>query len=616
MLKIALINMPFAVVQLPSIALTQLKAVIEHKFDDDVRVDTYYLNHDFALYLGMDPYKWIADSNESHSSGMGDWFFRPVAFPDENEKVEVYLRRYFPGRSEPWGRLKQSITQKRSELAPFIDDLISRYSLDQYDIVGFTSMFQQNVGIFAMARRIKERNREVVTVIGGANCETPMGQEIARNVSYIDYVFSGPGLVSFSEFVGCLLRGERSECARIKGVFDKTNNLPQPGSVIGEELDINAPVPLDYDPFLRAIENRFPGGEVEPSLLFETSRGCWWGEKAHCTFCGLNGQTMNYRAMDPAKAVDHISTLFKYSARCSRLESVDNILPKNYLTEVFPNLHTPSNMTLFYEVKADINEEEVAILARARVTTIQPGIESLASSTLRLMRKGTSAFTNLLLLKNCLKNNVVPAWNLLIGFPGEDEDVYRKYLSDLPNLTHLYPPTGVYPVRFDRYSPYFVDAKKYGLDLHPMDFYALVYPFNKEILANLAYYFVDRNLRAEYVKATSRWIGGIREAVNIWSKQWTDSNVGSHPQLCFTDNSGPGVILDSRSGSPIEHRVSGKARQLLEFLNKPRRMHEIVAELGATSEDETAEEMNALKERGLVFQEGDRCLSLVMSPHL
>ena len=46
MYKIALINMPFADLQLPSIALTQLKAVVEQRFKDQVSVNIYYLLND------------------------------------------------------------------------------------------------------------------------------------------------------------------------------------------------------------------------------------------------------------------------------------------------------------------------------------------------------------------------------------------------------------------------------------------------------------------------------------------------------------------------------------------------------------------------------------------
>src|SRR5437764_1877447 len=112
-----------------------------------------------------------------------------------------------------------------------------------------------------------------------------------------------------------------------------TATVMQPVATIqplGDALDIDADVELDYGPFLDTIERNFPDGRVEPTLLFETSRGCWWGEKAHCTFCGLNGATMSYRAMRREKALDLFASLFEYADRCSRFNCVDNIMAKNY----------------------------------------------------------------------------------------------------------------------------------------------------------------------------------------------------------------------------------------------------------------------------------------------
>lgn len=131
----------------------------------------------------------------------------------------------------------------------------------------------------------------------------------------------------------------------------------------------------------------------------------------------------------------------------------------------------------------------MAALAPARVKNIQPGIEALATSTLKLMKKGTTAFQNLKLLKLCAYYAGAPYWNLLVGFPGEDEQVFRRYIEAIPLLTHLHPPTSAHAVRFDRYSPYYYEAEKYHLDLRPLDFYALIYPFPEEDLRNLAYYF-------------------------------------------------------------------------------------------------------------------------------
>src|SRR5262249_25155853 len=148
----------------------------------------------------------------------------------------------------------------QQQAGPFISDLLDRYTLDQYDLVGFTSMFAQNLASFALARRIKIKNQNVIVIMGGANCETPMGQELVTNVSAIDYVFSGPALKSFPAFVQHCIGGEREKCQEIPGVFSKDNASSIEGrAAIGEELDINETIPLDYDSFMKLIEERYPG---------------------------------------------------------------------------------------------------------------------------------------------------------------------------------------------------------------------------------------------------------------------------------------------------------------------------------------------------------------------
>ncbi len=83
-------------------------------------------------------------------------------------------------------------------------------------------------------------------------------------------------------------------------------------------------------------------GRDEIELLFETSRGCWWGAKAHCTFCGLNGATMTFREMGIASARRTIEEIVeRYSGRVSRFASVDNIIPESYVSDLLPELNIP-----------------------------------------------------------------------------------------------------------------------------------------------------------------------------------------------------------------------------------------------------------------------------------
>ncbi|HEV2147025.1 MAG TPA: RiPP maturation radical SAM C-methyltransferase [Longimicrobiaceae bacterium] len=627
MYKIALVNMPMASLAAPSLALTQLRFVAMKAFGDRVSVEIDYLNQDFAHYMTPPAYHEL-NSFEHHPTGLAEWFFREAAFPGIPDNTEEYFRRHYP-QHDPHNRMiRQFVLQKREGLEAHFDEMIDKYGLDRVDLVGFTSMFAQNVATLAMARRVKERNPGVVVVMGGANCEAPMGREIVDHVPAVDFVFSGPSLKSFPELVRCLMEGDEAGCHRLNGVFSRRNQIRPAGcssksdmvtlggpaaftvGASGDELDINEPVELDYGRFLDMYEASFPD-EPQPVLFFETSRGCWWGERAHCTFCGLNGSTINYRAMKPELAFRLLDSLFQHESRCAELSSVDNILPKSYLTDVLPFLDTPSSMEIFYEVKADLAEESFRVLQKSRVLKIQPGIEALNTSTLKLMRKGTSAFQNLQFLINCLRYGIHPSWNLLIGFPGEEIQVYEKYLEDLPLLTHLPPPSGVFPIRFDRFSPYYDEAESYGLALHPLDWYDMTYPFGSDVLMNLAYYFSDHNFAAPYAMHAARMVAKLRTQVDRWTTMWNDSE--KRPQLRLGERNGETTVYDSRSGAPVEYSITRESRVLLSALSTAKKLSALTTEL----EDlDVAAELEILRARELIFHEGERFMSLVVSPRV
>jgi ribosomal peptide maturation radical SAM protein 1 len=614
MTKIILINMPFSSVLRPAIGLTQIKFRLEQTFGDRVSVDVLYLNIDFSRYVGINFYNEVAESMEHHPTGLGDWLFRQLAFPELPDNTDEYFQRCYPHPTERNVRLRKLVESHRSKLAHIFETLISGYRLDQADIIGLSSTFAQTAASFAMVRMLKERRPDLITVMGGANCESNMGREIAKNFRWVDFVFSGPALVSFPRFVQHYLAGEPEKMHSIPGVFSQANQratLPVVGqtacATVGEELDINTRIDLDYREYLSKFAKSYPSGQFKVSLPFETSRGCWWGAKAHCTFCGLNGETMSYRSMTSDGAISLLQSLFQYAGTCSRFDSVDNIMPRHYIEEVFGRISVPSSVQIFYEVKADLNDRELGILSKAGVRLIQPGIESLSTSTLRLMKKGTTATGNVEFLRNCLMNEVVPFWNLLVGFPGEEETVYQKYCADIPLLTHLSPPSGAFPVRFDRFSPYFDKAAEYKLDLHPMAYYFLTYPFNEEALYKMAYYFKDHNSEAKYYGAMVKWVAKIQQTIDQWHKLWNKEKRPNWtpPKLYFTD-SNSGNIFDSRSGQVLQHDVGERGRKMLEHLSRPRSASTLAQDFPDFESD-----LNRLKEKRLVFIEGDKYVNLV-----
>ncbi len=613
-MKLALVNMPFADARYPSIALTQLRSVLDEKYGQRVSSQIFYLNHDYACLLGPQLYEAIANNLNYLVPGLGDLLFMKAAFPDRDDQTESQVRKsgsdYRMHRQEV-----DTAIGKRAELHALLDELIDRYELDRFDVVGFTSMFVQNVASIAMARRLKERNPDIVTVMGGANCETPMGQVLAKNVEVLDFVFSGPGLKNFPAFIGHLLEGSIEACHNLTGVFsaermrrdDKALEIKE----IGPELPIDEDVPLDYDCFLQSIVDKGMSDEGV-GIFFETSRGCWWGERAHCTFCGLNGMTMKYRSMESARALELIRGLIdRYYPRVRHFQCVDNIMPREYLTEVFPKLEVPDDFSIFYEVKADLKPNEMQTLAMAGVTVLQPGIEALSTPVLKLMRKGTTALQNVKFLKGCLSYGITPTWNLLIGFPREEEEVYEKYLEDLPSLVHLPPPNGVGSVRFDRFSPYFDMADEYNLRLKPYDFYKAIYPFSRKDLAQMAYYFVDVS-PGSYKRLRAKWRPKLEEPLSRWKSLWEEGSQEPRPELKFGTNGDSHIVYDTRAEDSLQHEVGEVGARILKAAEKAIRPARIAKSTGL-DESEVEDYLASFLDKRLVMRDESLFISLVVS---
>ncbi|MDZ4707200.1 MAG: RiPP maturation radical SAM C-methyltransferase [Saprospiraceae bacterium] len=635
-MKIHLINMPFGYLRLPSIALTQLKAVIQNQFNDQVVTTIHYLNLDFGAFIGTGLYDFIAENPAAMHCNIGEWFFRAVAFPEAPDNTNDYLSHFdlhtewadhinehSDGIKTPISKdqiaLKffvNILLEKREKLNEFLDELIEKYQLDQCDLLGLTSMFTQNLPAFALARKLKARNPNLVIVMGGANCESPMGEEIARQIPSIDFVFSGPALLSFPCFIQYLLDRRLELCHAIDGVFSKTNLLASKvDSVVhrrGAELNINTWIDLDYDDFIHLIKVKWKALHIVPVLLFETSRGCWWGARSHCTFCGLNTNSMGYRAMNPEMAVLYLTRFFKkFGKKVKYYSSVDNIMPREYLESVFPKLELPNDLSIFYEVKADLSKAELAILSKARIRTMQPGIESLNTSTLKLMKKGETAAGNISLLKNSTEAGIRMAWNLLLGFPGDPESSYEVYAGDFDALYHLQPPKSVYTVRFDRYSPYFMKPGEHGLMLVPADFYFYLYPdWPFEKLFNLAYYFEDANSEAEYKKLTARWLPGINKKVARWVARFNGEDQLLRPLLFMEPQTG--CVYDTRSGALKIQPISELEQRLLVALDQPTKLISLFQLIRDTAPTEIEDTLNELITKKYVYHENrKKFLSLV-----
>lgn len=497
---VALINMPFGSLLLPSIGLSLLKAAMSRI---GVPTKTFYFSIRYAELIGERLYRLISDETHTHDL-VGEWVFSNSLFKAQSElDVEQYIEEILQRRGQ--GRLNvcnykaplpeeaiSQILEARNKVEMFLEECLNRVIECKPRLVGFTSVFLQQLASLSLARRIKAQSPETVIVFGGANCEGVMGSEIVRQFDFVDVVVSGEGDLVFPELVQRVLNKQRF--TDLQGVYCRPGaslrllNEPLRNTPAIENMDA-LPMP-DYDEYFGQLNESSLELSDEAGLLFETSRGCWWGAKHHCTFCGLNGETMAHRSKSPGRSIDELSYLIsRYPGHSVRV--TDNILDMSYFKDFIPALADRKlGQELFYEVKANLKKEQVRQLRDAGISTIQPGIESLSDSVLQLMRKGVRALQNIQLLKWCKELEVAPDWNFLWGFPGESPEEYLRMAELVPLLTHLPPPSFALTMRLDRFSPNFDQSEQLGLkNVLPFPAYNHVYRLPPDAVANLAYFF-------------------------------------------------------------------------------------------------------------------------------
>jgi len=322
--------------------------------------------------------------------------------------------------------------------------------------------------------------------------------------------------------------------------------------------------PMDYDDYYeqRAAYLSPPDDAVvEKAILYETSRGCWWGQKQHCTFCGLNGEGMAFRSRSPDRVIGELRALVaKY--RPAYIVMADNIMPHKYFSTVVPRLATElPGLNIFYEQKANLPRERLVLLKHAGINSIQPGIEALSSELLTLMRKGTTARQNIALLRDARGVQIALAWSLLWGFPGDRPAWYEETLAMLPLLHHLQPPNAFAPLMFDRFSPYFDQAEQFGVsDLRPFPGYRDFLPAGAAV-EKVAYHFTG-TYRCAGIEAPNL-MRAIDEAVGAWRAAWTGRQP---PELRIRKYAGVFCLVDTRGlpgCRPIEFLGAREARRLV-----------------------------------------------------
>jgi magnesium-protoporphyrin IX monomethyl ester (oxidative) cyclase len=352
--------MPFSELSQPSLALGLLTACCA---DEGLEARVLPANIWFSEEFGVSLHNLIFEAYST--TLLGEWVFSHALFPDFAPDDDAYLRRSIRllklDGTVYWQRLKQAfpyvdhvllLRTLREEVPRFVESVAKKVLAHNPKVVGCTSMFQQQCSSLALLKAIKALDPSVVTMLGGANCDGAMGRKSFELYPFVDYLVSGEADGFFGPLCRQAIDGSDHSLfdfpEGVYGPWDREEEgrflplalVPPPGEDLApiarlEQMD-TSPVP-NYDDYFAALKESALGDYVRPALPFQTARGCWWGEKSHCSFCGISKSAMKFRSKSAGNVMQQMYELRdKYGI--NTFQGTEYIFDWRYFTTLLPEL--------------------------------------------------------------------------------------------------------------------------------------------------------------------------------------------------------------------------------------------------------------------------------------
>jgi ribosomal peptide maturation radical SAM protein 1 len=508
---------PFDDLRWPVLGAHLLQACSKEK---GYNVRVFYANMALAAMTGEEIYQKISDKRF-----LGEAFFTKITYSSPAFYKNSSLLNHFQNELSDCQIETKNLIKLEKIIEQWADDVVSYILKYRFKIVGCSTTFGHIAASICLLNKIKTIVPSIITVIGGAYCYGELIQGVASLTDKIDYIFSGDSEITFPSLINDVL----------------TNRLPVKRIISAEKPNIaENPVP-DYTDYFEQSKRFLPASDREIMIIYETSRGCWWGQKKPCNFCGLNCD-LKYQFKPLEKVIEDLKYLTNRFPGY-RVGMADCIMPHDYFKTVLPAISEElPGVEFFYEIKANLNLEQVILLKKAGITKVQPGIESLSSALLKRMNKGCLARHNVALLRCCRSVGITPLWNFLYHFPGEAFDDYQAMLRLIPLIKHFNPPNKITPVALFRYSQYFNHPDQFGIkNISPAPVYNALLPEWADI-TQYAYDFDSEfnQLRNEDNSIVKEVLAKAEE----WKNTWKEKNPPKLKLTCIPGNKY--LLIDSR----------------------------------------------------------------------
>jgi ribosomal peptide maturation radical SAM protein 1 len=616
--SVLLVSMPWTSLAEPCLGLALLRGVMD---EQGIPCRVLHANLFLLEHLSGHTYQALA-----HIYVLNDFVFSGVLDPTVTNAQERALRLKAREIVNPRGGLDplrfggsegviQTIFKLRNEIIPkWLEQWADEIASSDATLIGFTCMFDQTIASLALAKMIKARAPEKMIALGGYAVRSPTAEMLLRSNPWIDAVCVGEGEITLQDLAHASV-GKISLSA-VRGIVYRDAEGVVQETVPPPEADLDKNPPPNFDDFFADCKRLSDDHKIDIEVMdipMENSRGCWWGSKGHCTFCGIKDADMAYRYRSAARTIEVMEEHHqRYKMNAFRFS--DYILPNQYYATLLPMLiERGSPYELCAEMKSNVNREQFALLAKAGFKEVQPGIESFHSDVLKKMSKGVSAAQNVFTLLLGRRYGIRIFYNIIYGFPHDIESEYEFITKMLPRLAHLDAPVTCVPVQITRWAPLAMDPDRFGIPPGPpeahydMLFSASYLQESGFKIEDFCYYFertFDHSIRLH------QWYDRIVDFVTDWRAKNTQQTAWLHQE-------GSGVadgmiIRDHRAdGDEIIHELGPALAALLDFAQEPVTIAKLQAS-GVGDPDRIPYMIEQLDEMGLIFRDGNRIISLVL----
>jgi len=590
--RVALISMPWAIFNRPSIQLGALKAWLDR--DGSIETRTFH------------PYLWVARA-------LGTGIYHDLAQTGWAAEA-LYSLLLFPQQKEQAARLFSQSCKVKKKLRGLDFDRtvqILDHALDQwlaavdfggFDLVGFSICFNQLLASLTAAARIKKSHPGLPVVVGGSGCVGAIGASLLANFPQFDYVISGEGEEALTRLCHCLRQKDGPEPLPAQVI---QRGRPYCATPCTGMADLNQlPIP-DYSPYFQEMEVAFPAQPFIPVLPLEFSRGCWWNR---CAFCNLNLQWQGYRWKQGARVAAEVR---EQAARygCLDFTFTDNALPPGEADLFFQTMAAEeADFDFFAEIRVVTDGARLSAWRRGGLSGVQVGIESLSAGLLARMRKGTTVMDNIGAMKEALACGMRLDGNLITEFPGSTEE---EVAETLRNLDFVLPFTPLSAAAFflGTGSPVSSEPKEFGISgvlRHPKN--SCLFP--REILANLR--MLINGYRGDRQFQRRLWRPVIRKIAQ-WQAFHVHRDIHGIPALSYRDGGDFLVIRQEQMHGPcLHHRLRGTSRAIYLFCGKIRAREEVARQFAAIPPKGLDAFLADMAAKRILFQEEDRVLALAI----